>query len=291
MRVVEMACSTNGSGVLPAVETLPAPSASARRLASSPSVVAVLSTVRAFGEFFAFCLEVARGLVRRPFQIREFLLQAWFISTVSILPTALVAIPFGAVVALQVGSLSSQLGAQSFTGASSVVAIVREGAPLATALLLAGGAGSAICADFGARTIREEIDALKVMGVDPVARLVAPRVLASMLVAVMLTGLVMGVGIAGGYFFNVELQGGTPGVYVDSFRSLATVPDIMTSLLKGLIFGALAGLIGSFKGLRAGGGPRGVGQAVNEAVVTTFLALFLVNYAISMSYSQLFPRG
>lgn len=247
----------------------------------------MLTAGRGLGEFFVFSLAAFRGLFRRPFQAREFLLQAWFIATTSILPTALVAIPFGAVVALQVGSLSSQLGAQSFTGASSVAAIVREGAPLATALLLAGAAGSAICADFGARTIREEIDALRVLGIDPVVRLVAPRILAAMLVGVLLTGLVMGVGIGGGYFFNVELQGGTPGVYVDSFRSLATIPDLLTSLLKGLLFGLIAALVGSFKGLRAGGGPRGVGQAVNEAVVLTFLALFAINYLVSMAYAQI----
>lgn len=267
-----------------AVVTAAAPPAEPER---SAIVAAVLATGRGFGEFLIFCGAVARGIVRWPFQLREFLLQAWFISATSILPTALVAIPFGAVVALQVGSLSSQLGAQSFTGASAVVAIVREGAPLASALLLAGAAGSAICADFGARTIREEIDALRVLGVDPVVRLVAPRVLAAMLVGVLLTGLVTGVGIAGGYFFNVSLQGGTPGVYVDSFRSLATVPDLLTSLLKGLVFGLLAALIGSFKGLRAAGGPAGVGQAVNEAVVLTFLALFAVNYLISMGYAEL----
>lgn len=245
------------------------------------------SFVNDIGDFFLFVSAAVRGVFVRPFQWREFLLQAWFISSTSILPTALVAVPFGAVVALQVGSLSSQLGAQSMTGASSVVAIVREGAPLATALLLAGGAGSAICADFGARTIREEIDALKTLGIDPIKRLVAPRLLASMLVGVLLTGLVTGVGIAGGYFFNVELQGGTPGVYVQAFRSLATESDLVTSLSKGLIFGFLAAIIGSFKGLRAGGGPRGVGQAVNEAVILTFLALFAVNYLISLGYAKL----
>lgn len=242
------------------------------------------------GEFFGFCARVVRVAVRSRFHVTEFVEQAWFIATVSILPTALVAIPFGAVIALQVGSLSSQLGAESFTGSSSAVAIIREGAPLATALMLAGAAGSAICADFGARTIREEIDALKTLGIDPIERLVVPRVAGGMLVGVTLTGLVMGVGIAGGYVFNVMLQGGTAGVYVDAFRNLATLPDLYASLVKGLVFGALAALVGAFKGLRAGGGPRGVGQAVNEAVVITFLLLFLVNYVLTTVYFKLFPQ-
>ncbi len=242
------------------------------------------------GEFFIFCVDVARALPRRPFQRSEFVAQAWFITTVSVVPTALVAIPFGAVIALQVGSISSQLGASSFTGSSSVVAIVREGAPLATALMLAGAAGSAICADLGARTIREEIDALRVLGIDPVPRLVVPRILAATLVGTLLTGFVMGVGIAGGYVFNVFLQDGTPGVYVDSFSNLATQMDLWTSLAKGAAFGAIAAVVGCFKGLHAGGGPRGVGQAVNEAVVITCLLLFLVNYVMTTTYFQLFPE-
>jgi phospholipid/cholesterol/gamma-HCH transport system permease protein len=261
------------------------------RSADTPSIGAgAVALYTGIGEFFIFVLDVLVALVRRPFQFREFLEQAWFIATVSILPTALVSIPFGAVIALQVGSLTQQLGAQSFTGATSVNGIVREGAPLATALLLAGAAGSAICADFGARKIREEIDAMVVLGIDPIPRLVVPRFVGAMLVGVGLTGLVMGVGIAGGYFFNVFLQGGTPGVYVDSFRSLATVTDVFSSLAKGLVFGALAALVGSFKGLRAGGGPRGVGQAVNESVVITFLLLFLVNFVFTAVYFQLFPQ-
>jgi phospholipid/cholesterol/gamma-HCH transport system permease protein len=243
------------------------------------------------GEFFLFVYEVIRAAGRRPFHRNEAIEQAWFIASVVIVPTALVSIPLGAVVALQVGSLTQQLGAQSFAGAASVVAIVREGAPLATALLLAGAGGSAICADFGSRTIREEIDALRVLGIDVVHRLVLPRVVAAMFVSVLLTGFVMGVGIAGGYFFNVVLQHGTPGVYVESFKQLATMPDLYSSLFKGLVFGAIAALVGSFKGLRASGGPKGVGQAVNEAVVVTFLLLFAANYVLSAAYFQLFPLG
>jgi len=243
------------------------------------------------GEFFLFVVAVAKAMVRPPFQRRELVDQAWFVTTVSVLPTALVAIPFGAVIALQVGSISSQLGAASFTGSSAVVAIVREGAPLSAALMLAGAAGSAVAADLGARKIREEIDALQVLGIDPIHRLVVPRVFAGMTIGVLLTGFVMGVGIAGGYVFNVALQDGTPGVYIDSFQNLATMPDLYASLLKGLIFGGLAATVGCFKGLHAGGGPRGVGQAVNEAVVITFLALFAGNFAITTLYFQLFPEA
>src|SRR4029450_4766590 len=107
-----------------------------------------LAPVGTAGKLFAFGLDVARGLFRRPFQTREFLQQAWFIASVTIIPTALVAIPFGAVIALQGGGLIKQFGAQSFTGSAAVLAVVREAGPIATSLLIAGAAGSAIAADL-----------------------------------------------------------------------------------------------------------------------------------------------
>src|SRR5512147_1630148 len=155
------------------------------------------AALRLSGDFFAFCIDVARSTFRRPFQVRELIQQAWFISSVSILPAALVSIPFGAVIALQLGSLVRQLGAQSFAGAASVLAVVREAGPIVTALVIAGAGGSAMCADLGARKIREELDAMRVLGIDPVQRLVVPRVVASMFVSLLLNGLVSVVGVAG----------------------------------------------------------------------------------------------
>ena len=174
-----------------------------------------------------------------------------------ILPTALVAIPFGAVVSLQTGSLIKQLGAESFTGAASVLATVQQAAPVVTALLIAGAAGSAVAADLGSRTIREEIDAMEVLGIDPVQRLVVPRVLGMTLIALLLNGLVSVVGIAGGYFFNVLLQGGTPGAYLASFSALAQLPDLWIGEIKAAIFGILAGVIACLQGAAPGRRPEG----------------------------------
>ncbi|WP_072690633.1 MlaE family ABC transporter permease [Rhodococcus marinonascens] len=241
------------------------------------------------GNIVELFVEVARNAFKRPFQFREFIEQAWFIASVTILPTALVAIPFGAVVSLQTGSLIKQLGAESFTGAASVLAVIQQGAPLVTALLVAGAAGSAVTADLGARTIREEIDAMEVLGINPVQRLVVPRVLAMIVVAVLLNGLVSFVGIAGGYFFNVILQGGNPGAYLASFSAFAQLPDLWVGELKAAVFGLIAGVIASYKGLHPKGGPKGVGDAVNQSVVITFLLLFFANLIITMVYLQIVP--
>jgi phospholipid/cholesterol/gamma-HCH transport system permease protein len=245
--------------------------------------------VRQSGRLFALFLDVGRLTFKRPFQFREFIQQSWFIASVTIFPTMMVSIPFGAVIALELGTLARQIGAQSFTGAASVLAIIREASPIVCALLIAGAGGSAICADLGSRKIRDEIDAMEVLGISPVQRLVVPRVLACVLVSTALNGLVCVVGVAGGYFFNVVLQGGTPGAYLASFSALAQLPDLYTGEIKALIFGIIAGVVAAYKGLNVGGGPKGVGDAVNQSVVITFMLLFAVNFVITAVYFQVVP--
>ncbi|MEV0701473.1 ABC transporter permease [Saccharopolyspora sp. NPDC050389] len=245
--------------------------------------------LRETGRMFALALDVVRAMPSRPFQIREFVQQCWFIASVTILPTALVSIPFGAVIALQLGSLTRQIGAQSFTGAASVLAIIQQASPIVTALLIAGAGGSAICADLGSRKIRDEIDAMEVLGISPIQRLVVPRVLAAMLVALLLNGMVSVVGVLGGYTFNVIMQGGTPGAYMASFNALAQLSDLWIGELKAVIFGFLAGVVAAYRGLHPPPGPKGVGDAVNQSVVITFLLLFAVNFVLTTLYLQLVP--
>src|SRR2546422_1880686 len=131
------------------------------------------------GNMFAITLEAFRIMWRPPYPWREFIRQSWFIASVAMLPAVLVSIAFGATIALQVGNVSRQLGAQSQTGAAMVLAVVREAAPIATALLISGAGGSAMTADLGSRRVRDEIAAMGVLAVDPIHRLIVPRILAA----------------------------------------------------------------------------------------------------------------
>ena len=263
---------------------------SSSRPRPAPSThLSLVPALRQVGRMSTLGWEVLRAIPRRPFQAREWVDQCWFFASVTILPTALVAIPFGAVIAMQLGSLTQQIGAQSFTGAASALAILQQASPLITALLVAGAGGSAVCADIGSRTIREEIDAMEVLGVSAIQRLIVPRVLGAIVVALLLNGLVSVVGVMGGYFFNVVLQGGTPGAYLASFNALAQLPDLWISEFKALIYGFVAGVVAAYRGLNPAGGPKGVGDAVNQAVVITFLLLFLINLVLTGIYLQIVP--
>jgi len=130
---------------------------------------------------------------------------------------------------------------------------------------------------FAAYLPAEEIDAMKVIGVNPIQALVVPRVIAATFVALMLYSVVAVVGLSGSYFFVVFVQHVTPGAFVAGMTLLTGLPQVVVSLVKALLFGLSAGLIACYKGLHVGGGPTAVGNAVNETVVFAFMALFLIN--------------
>ena len=111
-----------------------------------------------------------------------------------------------------------------------------------------------------------------------------------MIVAFLLNGLVSVVGVIGGYIFNVLLQHGTPGAYIQSFTALAQLPDLYVGELKAVLFGMVAALVAAYKGLNPKGGPKGVGDAVNQSVIIAFMLLFVINFVITTVYFQVIPQ-
>jgi phospholipid/cholesterol/gamma-HCH transport system permease protein len=252
--------------------------------------------VRAFGilgDIFAMLLDAiwstVSAIVRRRFSWAEFWDQTWFLISVCVLPAVLIAIPFGLVLVLEVGGLSVQIGASAIVGAVDAIGIVREAAPVITAILLSGAGGSAICSDLGARTMRDEISAMWVMGVDPIERLVAPRVAATVVVALLLNGIVAFAGIMSGYLASVFILHTSSGGFLNSFSTFAQPSDAIESMFKAALFGLLAAVVSSHQGLNAKRGPAGVGEAVNRSVVITGVGLFLLNLLVTDVFLAIVP--
>jgi len=229
-------------------------------------------------------------LVRGRFQWQEFVRQGAFMAGTAVMPTVLVALPIGVTLSIQFALLAGQVGATSLAGAASGLAVIRQAASLTAAILMAAAVGSAITADLGSRTMREETDAMEVMGVSVIRRLVVPRFAAAILIGVALTGVVCFVGFLASYLFNVYFQDGAPGSFVATFASFATTGDMIVALVKAVIFGAIVAVVSCQKGLSTVGGPTGVANSVNAAVVESILVLMVVNVAISQLYIMLFPR-
>jgi phospholipid/cholesterol/gamma-HCH transport system permease protein len=199
-----------------------------------------------------------------------------------------IAISYGAP-GLQAGNFLTLFGALDRLGGFFVLAAVREIGPLITSLVVAGIAGTAITADLGARKIREELDALQVLGVDPVKNLVVPRFLSLMLITGLFDLFALLFGIFGGIL--AALVFGQPlGPFWDTFFANTTTVDLWGSVVKSMCFGAIIAIVCCYKGMTASGGAEGVGRAVNQAVVISFLAFGAFNYVFTQTLLATHPN-
>jgi phospholipid/cholesterol/gamma-HCH transport system permease protein len=266
----------------PAADSPRRPAAPSAALPKTPPKTGTFSKpLREVGSYFALSLDIFVQMVRPPYAWREFIYQAWFVARVSIVPTISLSIPFNALSVFIINVLLVEIGAADASGAGAALASVAYIGPITTVLVVAGTGATAMCADLGARTIREEIDAMRVMGIDPVQRLLVPRVLALGLNGLLLNSVNTITGLVASYFFSTDFQHVNPGSYTASLTLLVGLTETSIAFAKAMLFGLIAGLIACYKGLTVGGGPQGVGNAVNETVVYTFMALFVINAVIT----------
>lgn len=247
------------------------------------------------GRALALAVNVVRYAVIDTLTLRlpvgEFLWQAWALFKVTATPAVLMAIPIGGIVTVVTSGLVAQVGATALLGAASGVGVLRQGAPVTAGLLMGGAAASAIASDFGARAIREELDAMRVLGVDPTRRLVVPRFLALLLIAPILTVVIIVSGTASAYLLSVTVNGVAPGSFWQSFGTFAKMTDVYFAIGKGLVFAAIVAIVSSMRGMEAKGGPRGVADAVNAAVVINTILILLANLVIAQIATMFFPTA
>jgi phospholipid/cholesterol/gamma-HCH transport system permease protein len=203
------------------------------------------------------------------------------VGTDSLLIALVTATFVGMVFTIQVAREFINFGATTAVGGVLALALARELSPVLTAVVLAGRVGSAFAAEIGTMRVTEQIDALYMLKTDPIDYLVIPRVLACSLMLPILTVFAFLAGITGGVFISSNLYDIPHAVFVSSIRSFLQVWDIVSSSVKGSIFGALIAIIGCNWGLTTTGGAKGVGQSTTTAVVTSLLAIFIANFFLS----------
>ncbi len=243
------------------------------------------------GEMILLTWRTIVSAVRPPFPYGgEFVQQFLFTVKLSWFPLTIITVAFGfGAPGLQAANFASLLGALDRLGGFFILASVREFAPFASAVIMAGVAGTAITADLGARKIREELDALAVLGVDTVKNLVVPRFLALMVVTALFDVFALLLGVLGGLLatmmFNAPL-----GPFWATFWSNGTITDLWGSLVKTALFGAIIAIVCCYKGMSAQGGAEGVGRAVNQAVVIAFLGIGAFNYVFTQALLATHPE-
>jgi phospholipid/cholesterol/gamma-HCH transport system permease protein len=266
--------------------------ASLRAAVRSPDVPPKLWLLNA-GGMASLALQVAGELVspgvswRREFQ-RQFV----FGLRVTLGPAAIVAFVIGfSTIGIQGGSLASAFGAIDRISAVAPIAFLRELGPVLTTAIVAGTLGSTITAELGARKIRQELEALEALGINPVRNLVLPRVVALGLMMPVLNLLTFWAGIFGTFVAATVLYGSTPSAFFDNLLLLTTYIDLWSAVFKVALFGLIIGVIASYKGLGVGGGAAGVGRAVNESVVSSLVVIFMISVVYTQLFLAIYPEA
>ena len=240
-----------------------------------------LDLLREMGAVIIFCGQTFRWTFSRPFYFKNLLKQMEQIGVNSVPVVLTTAISTGMVLALQSYTGFKRFGAQSLIGAVVSLSMTRELGPVLTGLMVAGRAGASMAAELGTMRVTEQIDALYTLATNPMKYLVVPRFLASTIMMFFLSALGMYIGILGGYFVGVKVLGTNPTTYMNQSINNTTMSDIWYGLIKSLVFGAVVGLIGCYKGFTTEGGAEGVGKATTGAVVVSCMLILILDYFLS----------
>jgi phospholipid/cholesterol/gamma-HCH transport system permease protein len=233
------------------------------------------------GSVLIFFGQTLRWTFSRPFYLKSVLKQMEQIGFNSIPVVITTALSTGMVLALQSYTGFKRFGAETLIGAVVALSMTRELGPVLTGLMVAGRAGAAMAAELGTMKVTEQIDALETLATNPMKYLVVPRFIASTVMMFFLTILGVMIGITGGYFVGVKLLGSNPVTYINNSIDNTEVTDIWYGLIKALVFGAVVGLIGCYKGFHTEGGAEGVGKATTGAVVVSCMLILILDYFLS----------
>lgn len=216
-----------------------------------------------------------------PVKFKNIFKQMEFVGVQSLFVVVLTGSFTGMVLALQSYNALKRFGAESLVGPTVALSMARELGPVLTGLMVTGRAGSAMATELGTMRVTEQIDALFTMAVNPVKHLVVPRVLAGVLMFPILAVITNFVGVVGGYMVGVKLLGINSGVYIGRTVDFVQVDDIMTGLIKSVVFGLITTLVACYHGFYASGGAEGVGKAATSSVVLASVMILVSDYLMS----------
>ena len=225
--------------------------------------------------------------IRPPYRLGLAIQAMDFIGVQSIFIVSLTGIFSGMVLALQTVHSLRTFGAEGIVGSIVAISLTRELSPVFTALMVTARAGSAMAAELGNMRVTEQIDALVTMGVSPVQYLLAPRLLAAVLMVPLLCVLYTCIGMLGAWLVAVEWLGVDPGTFISNIEKYLMPKDFWMGEIKAATFGFLISAISCAQGFNASGGAKGVGEATTRAVVQSAVAILIANYLITNWLTEL----
>jgi len=240
-----------------------------------------LNNIAKFGEMTIFASNSVLACFTPPFYPRLILRQLIQIGYFSLPVVGLTAIFSGAVLAIQSYSGFSRFNAESTIATVVVLSITRELGPVLAGLMVAGRVGASMAAEIGTMKVTEQLDALRTLSTNPFKYLVAPRVIAGVLMLPFLVLIADIIGVMGGYLVSVHSLGFSPGPYISNTIKFLETIDVVSGLVKSAFFGFVISIMGCYFGYNSKGGAEGVGIATTNAVVAASIMILLLNYVIT----------
>ena len=241
----------------------------------------VLGMLAAFGRVTLFALSALSHVVRPPFYFREFGTAVMQIGWYSLPVVGMTALFTGGALALQIYAGGSRFNAESVVPSIVAIGMARELGPVLGGLMVAARVASSLAAEIGTMKVTEQVDALVTLSTNPLKYLVAPRLLAAVLVVPVLVGVGDSIGIMGGWLVGLSRLGFNSSVYIKNTVDFLEFWDVGSGLVKGAVFGFIVALMGCYFGLNSGRGAQGVGEATKGAVVAASVMILAANYLLT----------
>jgi len=220
-------------------------------------------------------------LFMRPWQGRHIVQQMYALGVGSLIIIAITGAFTGMVLALQGYYMLAKFGSESLLGSAIALSIIRELGPVLAAFMMIGRAGSSITAEIGIMRVTEQLDALQMMAINPKARIIMPRIIATILALPLLIAMFDVVGLAAGYVIGVELLGVNSGAFIGEMITKVEMKDLNIGWIKAIGFGCLIGFICTWYGFRAEPTTEGVAKATTQAVVLSSVSVLILDYIIT----------
>lgn len=247
-----------------------------------------------FGAVGSYTIFLGRTILRSfrpPVSFKLFIKQCEFVGNMSIGVIILAGTMIGAVFGLQFGETLKIFGGEALIGASAAFALSKELAPVIGSFLVTARAGSSMAAEIATMRVNEQIDAMRVMAVNPYNYLVAPRIWASVVMMPLLSLVFVLAGVVCSYGIAVAVYDVDQAVFFDKIQWIVKPTHIWEGIQKAMVFGLIFSSIGCYKGFHAAGGAKGVGRATTEAVVISLVSILIVDFFISYAQFQVSKQG
>ncbi|MDZ7905540.1 MAG: ABC transporter permease [Cypionkella sp.] len=241
----------------------------------------VLAALAALGRIALYAAQTCAAIARAPFYLREFLHALLNVGWLSLPVVGLTAIFTGGALALQIYAGGQRFSAEAVVPQIVAIGMVRELGPVLVGLMIAARVTSSIAAEIATMKVTEQLDALVTLSTNPMQYLTVPRVLAGFLCVPLLVGIGDIIGIMGGFLVATGQLGFNPASYIKNTVEFLQMPDVVSSLIKGAVFGFIATLIGCYYGMNSGRGAQGVGGATKGAVASASILILAANFILT----------